>query len=156
MGAYNGSTERNACVRRFEASDEISSKTLNSTNQLQESDTHHTHTHILFPLLYNERDPLYGAEWVFLCFASLFNCKCQRYGKLDTLELKCVAVLECPSLCYWWYSILVLVFFKLFYFIGAVPPKSQLLFGGSPQTPLLLGGSPPNPPTIQFHKLPPC
>ena len=24
--------------------------------------------------------PLYRAEWVFLRFASLFNCKCQRYG----------------------------------------------------------------------------
>ena len=72
------------------------------------------------------------------------NCKPVSDGVIRNRGIvQCLSKNEQTFLCYWWYSILVCLFFKLFYFIGAVPSK----------TPQLLAGFPPNPPTIQIHKL---
>ena len=50
--------------------------------------------------------------------------------------VQCLSKNKQTFLCYRWYSILVLFFFKLFYFIGGVPPKPPFYWGDSPQTPL--------------------
>ena len=78
---------------------------------------------------------------MFLCFASLFNCKCQRYGKLDTLELNRVVRVGVSSIS------LAAAVLAAFCSRGN-SPQTQLLLGGLPPTPLLLGDSLPNIPTI--------
>ena len=59
--------------------------------------------------------------------------------------VQCLSKNEQTFLCYWWYSILVLVFFKLFYFIGAVPPKSPFYLGVPPKPPFCWGVPPQTP-----------
>ena len=125
-------------------------KTL-STNHRPEGHTHQTHTHTLFPLLYNERIPALRSGMGVSQFCQRLELQMPAIWQVGYAGTQMVSQYrgieknEQTFLCYWWYSILVLVFFKLFYFIGAVPPKSPFYLGVPPKPPFYWGVPPQTP-----------